>query len=447
LQRAFVRAILLGMSHRVLSLAVIFAALAFAQEPARVTRAKQFLDLLAQGDFAAAQAMLNAELAPKLPSQTLEQIWKSVQQQVGAYRRSGSTREEPSEKADVVFITCEFEKMALDARIPVDRDGKIAGLNFNQHSDYVAPGYVNSTAFREQDVIVGSGEWAVHGTLATPSGQGPFPALVLLQGSGNTDRDSALGPNKIFRDIAWGVASHGVAVLRYNKRPNEHPEAFSKLSSFTVKEEVTDDALSACVLLRATPGIDPKRIFVLGHSLGGTVAPRIAAAHPSIAGLVLLGATQFMLLDLIVPQAIHNFTLHGPMTDAQQKVVEQLRQQVARTKDPTLTATAPRSEMPLGAPASYWLSLRDYHPAQVAATLKLPMLVLQAERDYQVTMEDFDGWKKALAGRKNVTFRSYPKLNHMFLEGEGVSSDEEYLKPGHVPRVVVEDIANWVKEH
>jgi dienelactone hydrolase len=435
------------MSHRRLALAVLLAALAFAQEPVPATRAKQFLDLLAQGDFAAAQSMLNAELAPKLPTQELEHAWKSVQQQVGAYRRSGSTREEPSEKADVVFITCEFEKMALDARIPVDRDGKIAGLNFSQHSDYVAPGYANSAAFREQEVRVGTGEWALHGTLSMPAGSGPFPALVLLQGSGNTDRDSALGPNKIFRDIAWGVASHGVAVLRYNKRPNEHPDAFSKLSNFTVKEEVMDDALSACVLLRATPSIDPKRIFVLGHSLGGTVAPRIAAADPSIAGLVLLGATQFMLLDLIVPQAIHNFTLHGPMTDAQQKVVEQLRQQVARTKDPTLTAATPRSEMPLGAPASYWLSLRDYHPAQVAATLKLPMLVLQAERDYQVTMEDFDGWKKALAGRKNVTFRSYPKLNHMFLEGEGVSSDEEYLKPGHVPRVVVEDIASWVREH
>src|SRR5215469_5098344 len=192
------------MPHRRLPLAVLFAALAFAQEPAPATRAKQFVDLLAQGDFAAAQSMLNAEWAPKLPTQTLEQAWKSVQQQVGAYRRSVSTREEPSEKADVVFITCEFEKMALDARIPVDRDGKIAGLNFSQHADYVAPEYVNSASFREQEVIVGSGEWALHGTLSVPSGQGPFPALVLLQGAGNTDRDSALGPNRIFRDIAWG---------------------------------------------------------------------------------------------------------------------------------------------------------------------------------------------------------------------------------------------------
>jgi dienelactone hydrolase len=188
-------------------------------------------------------------------------------------------------------------------------------------------------------------------------GEGPLPALVRLQGSGNTDRDSALGPNKIFRDIA-----------RYNKRPNEHPETFAQLAGVTVKEEVVDDAVSACARLRATSGIDAKHVFALGHSLGGTVAP-----------------------------------------------------------------------------ASYWLDMRDYHPEPVASTLRLPMMILQGERDYQVPMEDFRAWKKALAGRGNVAFRSYAKLNHMFMEGEGVSSDEEYLKPGHVSERVVEDVAGWAK--
>jgi hypothetical protein len=89
----------------------------------------------------------------------------------------------------------------------------------------------------------------VHGTLATPSGQGSFPAIVLLQGSGNTDRDSTLGPNKIFRDIAWGLASiarGGSAALQLAAQP----EAYAKLANVTVKEETVDDALSACALLR-----------------------------------------------------------------------------------------------------------------------------------------------------------------------------------------------------
>jgi hypothetical protein len=238
-----------------------------------------------------------------------------------------------------------------------------------------------------------------------------------------------------------------VAVVRFNKRPSEHGEAFAKLANVTVKEETVDDALSACAFLPLPLASMPNESSCWGIAWGGTVSPRVATADPSITGPVLLGSTTYPLVDLIVPQLIHNFTVYGPMTDAQQQMVERVRKQVARAKDPALSTAAPRSQMPLGAPASYWLDLRDYHPAQVASTLKMPMLILQAERDYQVTMEDFAGWKKALAGRTNVTFRSYCKLNHMFLDGEGVSSDEACVKPGHVPGVAMEDITSWVKEH
>jgi fermentation-respiration switch protein FrsA (DUF1100 family) len=74
------------------------------------------------------------------------------------------------------------------------------------------------------------------------------------------------------------------------------------------------------------------------------------------------------------------------------------------------------------------------------------MLVLQGERDYQVTMADFAGWKKALAGRKGVVLKSYPKLNHLFMEGKGKAKPEEYGKEGHVAKEVVDDIAAWVKK-
>ena len=101
----------------------------------------------------------------------------------------------------------------------------------------------------------------------------------------------------------------------------------------------------------------------------------------------------------------------------------------------------------MGVAASYWLDLRGYHPEQVARGLQQPLLIVRGERDYQITMEDFDAWKKALSGRPNVEFRSYPALNHMFMAGEGPSSDEEYLKPGHVDPRLVDDIATWIQHH
>jgi len=424
-----------------------FAALAQGQPASSETRAQQFIELMAKQDFAAAQAMLDAELGAKLPVPVLEQTWAQVQKGAGEFRRTTGARTESSDTSDVVFVTCEFEKAKLDARLPVNKAGQIGGLNFALHVDYAPPEYVDTALFHEKEMMVGSGDWALHGTLTIPNGDGPFPALVLVHGSGPNDRDAAIGPNKPFRDIAWGAASQRVAVLRYNKRSNEHPLEFSKLAGMTVKEETIEDALAAVVLLRGISGIDAKRIFVLGHSLGGTLAPRIGKADPGIAGLIVLGGTTHALVDLLVPQTIHNFTLHGPMTTAQQKFVDQLREQVARANDPNLTADTPASQMPMGFPASYLLDLRGYHPEEVARELKQPMLILQGERDYQVTMEDFDAWKKGLAGKKNVEFRSYPKLNHLFMPGEGVSADEEYARPGHVQARVVEDVADWVKRH
>jgi dienelactone hydrolase len=426
-----------------LLLSVLIAPAAGPSDPS--WPARQFIDFLAKGDFAAAQSLLNADLAPRLPPARLQQIWQGVQKQAGAYQRSGSVQTQPGQKSDMVILTCIFEEMQLDARIPVDKEGRIAGLTFLPHVDYSPPDYVKTDSFHEQEVIVGSGEWSLHGTLTLPNGNGPSAAVVLIAGSGPADRDSTLGPNKPFRDLAWGIASRGIAVLRYNKRPNEHPEEVGKLANLTVKEETTDDALLAVALLRATPGINGKKVFVLGHSLGATLAPRIGKADPGIAGLIILAGTTHTLLEEFVPQFRHNLTLHGPMTGQQQKMLDTLAQQVARANDPKLSASTPREEMPLGVPASYWLDLRGYHPEKMAQDLPQPMLILQGERDYQVTMEDLSTWKTALAGRTNVQFKSYPKLNHLFMEGEGVSSDEEYTKPGHIPAVVVDDIANWIK--
>lgn len=98
---------------------------------------------------------------------------------------------------------------------------------------------------------------------------------------------------------------------------------------------------------------------------------------------------------------------------------------------------------------SYFLDLRSYHPAEVAAQLKIPMLILRGERDYQVTSEDFDGWKNALAGKPGVTLKVYPGLFHLFMPssspGTGLGTPSDYQKPGHVVEPVIEDIASWIE--
>lgn len=274
-----------------------------------------------------------------------------------------------------------------------------------------------------------------------PNGPGPFPAVVLVHGSGPNDRDESIGPNKPFKDLAWGLATRGVAVLRYEKRTKQCPaQMMQSMSTLTVNEEVVNDALAAVAYLRGVPAVDPDRVFILGHSLGGTVAPRIAARDPRLAGLILLAASNRNLADLMVEQNEYLATLDGTVTAEEAQALDQLCKQVERVK----ALDFKEGEVILGAGRAYWADILAYDPVATARSLTVPMLILQGERDYQVTRVDFAAWKDGLAGRAGVQFKSYPALNHLFIAGSGQPNPGEYDVPGNVAREVVDDIAAWI---
>jgi dienelactone hydrolase len=416
--------------------------------PEQTRRAKEFLKAVLEKDFAAASKEFDATMQKAMPKDKLESTWKGLIEKVGAFKKQGATRTEHTSKYDFVFISCEFEKAPLELRLVFDGDKKIAGLGFTPPKkpyDFKPPAYAKPESFTESKVIVGSGEWTLPATLTIPKGQGPFPAIVLVHGSGPHDRDETIGPNKPFRDLAWGLASQGIAVLRYEKRTKEHGVKFIAIKDFSIKEETVDDALAAVALLRQNKPIDAKRIMVLGHSLGALAAPRIGEQDPGIAGLILLAGNARPLEDLILEQMIYLYSLDGTSADTHKEEIDKIKKQVERVKDPKLAADAKSADLPLGVPAPYWLALRTYDQTGTAAKIKQPMLILQGERDYQVTMADFARWKKALASRANVQLKSYPKLNHLFMDGEGKAKPEEYDKAGYVNKEAVDDIAGWVK--
>ena len=281
------------------------------------------------------------------------------------------------------------------------------------------------------------------GTLSMPTGAGPFPAVVLVAGSGPNDRDETLGPNKPFKDLAGGLASRGIAVLRYDKRTKVYGAKLAAVKDFTVKQEVVDDVLEAVKVLRANPKVDRARVFVLGHSLGAMLVPRIGAADPSLAGLIVMAGPARSLEDAIVEQTRYIAMADGTISSDEQAQIDAAAKVSSRVK--ALTPDDAKSATDIfGAPASYWLDLRGYDPPSAAKALTQPLLVLQGERDYQVTMAEFEKWKASLAGRRNVTFHTYPSLNHLFLAGTGKSVPAEYQTPGHVAEPVVTDIAAWI---
>lgn len=419
-----------------------------AQDADPVVVAQAVIDHMIAGDFEAATADFDATMHDLLPAAQLEETWLGLIAQVGAYEAQYPPQTTMIEGHTQVVIVLKFERTLLDALLSVSADGKIAGFYITLHEGsapvaYEAPAYADPAAFVEQEIVLNAGTmWELPGTLTLPVGDGPFPAVVLVHGSGPNDRDEAYGPNRVFKDLAWGLATNGIAVLRYDKRTLVHG-AVLDLSMLTVQDETIDDALAAVALLQNTAFIDPASVYIAGHSLGGYLAPRIAAQDASIAGLILLAGSARPLEDLMLEQVKYLANLQGEITPEDAAQIEALALVVDQIKALD-TLDGAGGELLLGAPAAYWLDLRAYDPVATAQTLTLPMLVLQGERDYQVTMTDFGLWQAGLADRDNVTFATYPALNHHFVSGEGPATPDEYLVPGHVAENVVLDIVNWV---
>jgi dienelactone hydrolase len=403
---------------------------------------RKALDLLLAQKYPEMRQMFTAEVDKAFPEANLEGIGTQVKSW-GAPEKIGDPQVQRGPGGlSIVVVPVKFAAIAINFQVSIDAGGKIAGLFLRPGSSAPAapwerPAYSKPDSFRERDVTVGDDEWKLPGTLTVPVGKGPFPAIVLVHGSGPSDRDETMGPNKVFKDLAEGLASRGVVVLRYEKRTRQYPK-MAAMEKLTVKEETVDDAVRAAAALRAQPEVDARRIFVLGHSQGGNLAPRIAQADGKLAGLVLLAGNMQPLEDALIEQSEY--------LGATPAELQTLRAQVAKVKglEPGDEDAPPVRLGSVTVPVSYWLDLKTYDPAAVAGKLTIPMLILQGERDYQVTMKDFALWKSAVGARKNVTLRSYPALNHLFIAGEGKSLPAEYGKPGHVAPEVIDDIAKFV---
>ncbi len=418
-----------------------------------VTAAQDLLHLIEQGQFEQALATFDQTLVKSDTLAQIQQGWVGLLEQVGPVQEITETIALREANLNVVYVTTQFEKGAVDIRVVFNDAGQVVGLNFTPagtgkaaSQPYRTAPYAKPDSFSERQVTVGSGEWALPGALTLPDGPGPFPALVLVHGSGPNDRDETIFTNKPFRDLAEGLASQGIAVLRYDKRTKVYGQQIVEaIDKITVKEEVTDDALAAIDLLRSTPEIDPERIFLLGHSLGGLLAPEIAAQAPDLAGVIILAGPTRRLEDIVVDQVSYLAQLDGSTSAEEQAQIDLLTEQAAKVKELTSESNVPAEQLPLGQSMAYWQSLNAVNPVQTAAALSMPLLILRGERDYQVNQADFDGWKTALEAKPGVFLKQYPDLNHLMMSGSGAPNPQEYQNPSHVSELVVNDIASFIQ--
>lgn len=387
----------------------------------------------------------SANLGSVATAERIDYFFRNATGQLGSFKGITSLTTDKTIVHENVRLSLAFEKGEVPFVLRFNHGSEIDDFLLDLSAatkleGYKLPSYANPQAYTEKEVMVGEGRWALPGTLTLPAGEGPHPVVVLVHGSGANDRDEWLGVLKPFSDLAAGLASQGIAVLRYEKRSLEYAAQLSLLPNLTMKEEALDDALTAVKQMGNTEGIDPEQIYVLGHSQGGFMMPRLVEADEDkqIAGTVLMSAPGGSFFDLMEKQ----FSYLVDLNQMPLQVLEYYKGQFAILKDPNLSTANPPKEYSLG----YWfMDLRGYEPAEMAKDQSGKMLILQGGRDYQVMPEQLDIWKENLKDRNDVTYRLYPKLNHFYTEGEGaMSTPNEYLKPGNIPIEVIIDISNWV---
>ena len=304
-----------------------------------------------------------------------------------------------------------------------------------------------------EKIVVGAGtNYPLNGLLTLPAQvAAPVPAVVFVHGSGASNMDEKVGKLTPFKDLAEGLAKRSIASVRYDKRSFAH--AFKLLrdknTPITVKEETIEDALLATELLRRDPRIDPARIFIVGHSMGGMLAPRIDAEGGHYRGIVIMAGTPRKLEEVMADQTDEAFaSMNSLLRLLLGKQIRKLKNTFTGLYDLS-DEEARKKKVGGGTTLYYFKEMGEHAAADYLTALEKPVLIMQGEKDFQVKVDkDFAAYQALLNGKPNVRFQLYPNLNHAFVPsvyGDIMKAKKEYNVEQHIGDSVIADIVDWIK--
>lgn len=401
---------------------------------------KGYADQMSKLEFSDLADRFTEEMKERVTVEYLKEVFSTTVKPLGAYLGVYSQEEATGEGYTTIMTVMEYEQNGLLLTISYTSEQQIQGIWFSYYS---LEEESKSEKYSEIDIQIGKGDFVVEGKLTLPTGISNPPVVILVQGSGQSDLDETIGAvsNKPFRDIAHGLAERGVASIRYNKRFYQYADK-AGLDS-TIYDEVLDDVTHAIEFALKEERVNSSKIYIVGHSLGGMLAPKIATDNPQVAGIISLAGSPRNLEDIILDQGKNAMLTQTTLSEEDKAyALSQYEEAVNMVKN---LSDEHLEEAILGATGYYWKSLNEIDTKKLVSDLTIPMLFLQGSADFQVFADvDFAEWKTVLEGKENASFILYENLNHLFMTTNGLSDITEYDVKGTVDPKVIEDIAEWI---
>lgn len=409
-----------------------------------INTANDFFDKLNQRQFTEAQSLFDVSLKDKITPEALEKAWDQIQANLGRLESIDGAQNKTQGEYQIVILNCKFTKDTQPFQFVFNKEQKLIGFFIIPKKaliSYKLPLYADTAKITEKLITIKSGTHDLPAMLTFPKDSVNCPIVVFVHGSGPSDMDESVGAQKPFKDLALGLATRGIASVRYVKRTALYAQEFQ--GAFTTNEEVSEDALAVLNFAKGITQIDSQKVYLFGHSLGGMLAPKIATIYPNIKGIILAAAPARKLQDISIDQNNYLFKLQKDTTKAAQEFLTKALNDLKASKNITKT-NLPGDSIVLGLPASYWADLNTLDQVSLAKKLKQRIFIIQGGNDFQVSPQEFNLWTISLKGKQNVDTKLYPMLNHLFSFVTEKGTEAQYQQSGNVDQPVIDDLSSWI---
>lgn len=436
---------------RIFVIIVVSSVAINASEEISIEKPKDIIEYFQSGEVEAVYSQFDTSMAKVLSPTRLAPIWKQLTSNYGEFLGYGKQDSASVDDNVITNTDLNFEKAVINFMLSFNkRTNKISGMYITEQEkieikDTVIielPSYIDTNSFKETKIVI-KDIFDLDGKLSVPNSYTKDVIFILVHGSGPQDMDGSFGKHKFFENLAWGLASKGFGVVRYNKLTLQYGSALVREKpKMTQDDEYNNSILGAIDFIKKNSLLKDKKLFLIGHSQGASAITSFVN-NKDISGMILLSGSPQKLYDIYTEQLEYIFNLEDGLNKSESKILDEHKSKIDYfTKNKS--RFIPKDSLPLELNYEYLVHLDNFNPIENLKSSVIPVLIINGGHDYQVRIKDFELWKTGLENKNNIKFDFIENVNHIYGETENMSVPTDYRIYKPIAPKLFEEINKWI---